>query len=283
MLDRVVGAGVGGIENCRNAELLEALLDLPRMVDREVVEEDGHVIGPVLPPQLLEEDLELRSVDRALLDLYELEASAIGDGGNDGIAAPVVLLWVILQRLVHGTPGHLRQCRLGEADFIQVHDAEALRPDVAQLLVGFPGSNVDPCQVRLRHELGFPQQLPLDLVLPVDFPQLGSRQPHVREPSVEAGTSFCQAEVGLHLQVVRAGEPLPMFLGVAVALVFVMHWRLGFWAPLRALGGEKGLYGISPLDAGLVYPCCRAAQNASDLLQRRIDARRLPRGKCLVS
>ena len=113
------------------------------MVDREVVEEDSHVIGPVLPPQLLEEDLELGLVDRALFDLYELEASAIGDGGNDGIAAPVVLLWVILQRLVHGTPGHLRQCRLGEADFIQVDDAEALRPDVAQLLVGFPGSNVE--------------------------------------------------------------------------------------------------------------------------------------------
>ncbi len=68
-----------------------------------------------------------------------------------------------------------------------------------------------------------------------------------------------------------------MLHGVVVPLPLVVHGRLGLGAPHRALGAECHIHGLSPLPAGLVDPCSRAAQDLRDLLEGGID-KRLPLG-----
>ena len=151
----------------------------------------------MLPTYLLEEDLEPGPVDGALLDLDDLQASAIGDGGDDRVVALVVLLAVNHEWLPHGTPAQYWQGRLGEADLIQVHDVEAAPDVVIELLKRLPCLGIYPLEVRLCHHLLLLQHLPPDHVPLVDLPDLVDGDPHLWVLPMEACTAPSQTEVGL--------------------------------------------------------------------------------------
>ena len=157
---------------------------------REIVQVDAEVVKEELPPQLLQEDLELWDVDRLLKSHHHVHATLSRYGSDDSNSfigvLPVVDLdvLVLLAVLMRGNGG------LSHHRLVHVDDMKAIIIGTLQSFSCFWYLKPDLPSLDVCKYLRYPDFLLPNLVLPIDGLQLLRRQLLVRERAHEVCCSL---------------------------------------------------------------------------------------------